>query len=316
MFLDLCRKVIFMIKTEDFKNFTVYHEDDSYQFCYITIKDESFFTDFASYILDFDMIKKHAAINLDVNIELTLRDYNEILNRLISFADFEKIYNTADFDDAVIEILNQEYIHEESDLRKDKWGRIGEYIFNILLDSFFNLDCIIRKFALNTSRNMPVYGIDTVHCSLEDKTFYFGESKMVDSIDNGINLIIKSLESYEAQISAEYYTIKNNNFTRSDKFMSLFEESLNRCLTFGELISYASINTIGIPIFISHGGTYDTTNILNKMKKIPSKKIFDLDTKYFFISVPVLNKEKFRTSFLEVLNKKIEECKTCIRETV
>ena len=44
---------------KDFKNFTVYHEDDSYQFCYITIKDESFFTDFASYILDFDMIKKH-----------------------------------------------------------------------------------------------------------------------------------------------------------------------------------------------------------------------------------------------------------------
>jgi len=41
-----------------------------------------------------------------------------------------------------------------------------------------------------------------------------------------------------------------------------------------------------------------------------------LDTKYFFISVPVLNKEKFRTSFLEVLSKKIEECKTCIRETV
>ena len=69
---------------------------------------------------------------------------------------------------------------------------------------------------------MPVYGIDTVHCSLEDKTFYFGESKMVDFIDNGINLIIKSLESYEAQISAEYYTIKNNNFTRSDKFMIIF----------------------------------------------------------------------------------------------
>lgn len=305
-----------MIKKEAFKNFTVYSEDDSYQFCYITINENCFFEDFASYILDFDMIKKHATVNLGINTELTIRDYNEILNRLQSFVDFEKIYNTADFDDAIVTILDQEYIEENSDLRRDKWGRIGEYIFNILLDSFFNLDCIIRKFALNTSRNMPVYGIDTVHCSLEKRIFYFGESKMVDSVDNGINLIIKSLENYEAQISSEFYTIKNNNFTKNNEFMQLFEESLYRCLNFSELISCIGIKTIGIPIFVSHGGDYDVNTIFKKMKKIPTKQLFNLETKYFFVSVPILDKARFRDAFINITNEKIEECKKCIKTSI
>ena len=140
-----------MITSQDFEKFTVYSEDDAYQFCYITIKEESFYEDFAHYILDFNMIKKHATINLGITEELSLRDYNEILNRLTAFVDFEKIYDVAQLDDSIIQILDKEYMSDGADLRKDKWGRIGEYIFNILLDSYFNLDCIVRKCALNTS---------------------------------------------------------------------------------------------------------------------------------------------------------------------
>ena len=261
------------------------------------------------------MIKKHAAINLGVTEELSLRDYNEVLNRLTSFVDFEKIYDVAQLDDSIIQILDEEYMSDGADLRKDKWGRIGEYIFNIILDSYFNLDCIVRKFALNTSRNMPVYGIDTVHCSLENHVFYFGESKMVGSIDNGIALIKKSLENCESQISSEYYTIKNNNFTRSTKFLQLFEDSLNRCLSFRELIEYIGITSIGIPVFISHAGSYDVDSIFKKMRKIPSKTLFDIETKYFFISVPILDKENFRDVFIEVLKEKIKECERCIKKT-
>lgn len=304
-----------MITTQDFEKFIVYSEDEAYQFCYITIKEQSFYEDFASYILDFNMIKKHAAINLDITTELTLRDYNEILNRLISFVDYEKIYDIAQFDDSIIQILDEEYLKDGADLRKDKWGRIGEYIFNIILDSFFNLDCVVRKFALNTSRNMPVYGIDTVHCSLENRIFYFGESKMVDSIDNGINLIKKSLENYEAQISNEYYTIKNNNFTRSTEFLKLFDECLLRCLKFTELIEYIGLSSIGIPVFVSHGGTYDVETVFKKMRNIPNKPLFNLETKYFLISVPILDKNRFRDSFINVVKEKIKECEKCIKKT-
>lgn len=303
-----------MITEEKFDKFVVYKEASNHQFCYITINEESFYEDFANYLLDFQMIKKHAAINLGIEEDLSLDDYNEIYLRLISFMDYEKIYDITSFDEAIIDILDSELIKENSDIRKDKWGKIGEYIFNIILDSYFNLDCIVRKFALNTSPNMSVFGIDTVHCSLSEKIFYFGESKTVDSLENGINLICRSLENYEAQISKEYYTIKNNNFTRSDSFIELFNDSLKRCLNFSDLIKATSITTIGIPVFIAHGGHYTVENVFKKLKTIPQKKLFDLDTKYFFISLPVINKSKFRESFISVIRDKIKECEECITE--
>lgn len=306
----------FMIVKEEFENFVVYKESECHQFCYITISQASFYEDFISYILDFKMLKKHATINLGIEEDLSLEDYNEIYNRLRAFVDLEKIYNVATLDKAIVEILDEELIKDSADLRKDKWGRIGEYIFNIILDSYFNLDCIVRKFALNTSRNMSVYGIDTVHCSLTDNTFYFGESKMVSDIKNGIKLIQKSLSCYEAQISEEYYTIRNNNFMRNEDFLELFDEGLKRCLRFTDLIKQANITTIGIPVFISHGGYYDTVKIFEELRKIPIKKLFGLETKYYLISVPIIDKNKFREMFVEIIRKKIEECEKCIQETI
>ncbi len=300
-----------MITQDTFDKFTVFRDTEAYQFIFITIDADSFYEDFSKYILDFQMIKKHANINLGIGEELSLQDYNNIYERLLSFIDFERIYDIASLDPAIIEILDNELI-KDSDLRKDKWGRIGEYVFNIILDSYFNLDCIIRKFTLNTSRNMSVYGIDTVHCSLKDKVLYFGESKMVDTIDNGISLIKKSLVSYEAQISKEYYTIKNNSFSRSTAFLDVFGDDLNHCLNFTSLIERTGINRIGIPIFISHGGKYNTEEVFAKMKTIEQVKLFGLDTIYYLISVPVLSKDNLRNAFVAEIREKIRECEQCI----
>lgn len=301
-----------MIIEECFDKFTVYKNDEKHQFCYITLNEDSFYNDFASYLLDFSMIKKHATINLGIEEELSIDDYNEIYCRLISFVDYEKIYSVAGFDQAIVDVLDTELIKDTEDFRKDKWGRIGEYIFNVILDSYFSLDCIIRKFALNTSPNMSVYGIDTLHCSLSNRTFYFGESKMVGNIDSGIKLICKSLEDYEAQIAKEYFTIKNNNINKSTEFLEIFNSSLKRCLSFEDLIELASLTTIAIPVFIAHGGNYDTTKIFKKLEDIPQKKLFGLETKYYLISVPIINKDNFREAFVRVIRTKIEECKECL----
>lgn len=303
-----------MITSQKYDKFTVYNDTEAYQFQFITINEESFFEDFSKYILDFSKIKKHANINLGINEEFSLQDYNNIYNRLLSFVDFERIFDVTSIDDSIVGILDKELIKEEK-IRRDKWGRIGEYIFNIILDSYFNLDCIIRKFTLNTSRNVSVYGIDTVHCSLKDKTLFFGESKMVDNIDNGILLIEKSLSSYEAQISEEYYTIKNNSFSRSDAFLKVFGDDLDHCLNFTSLIGRAGINKIGIPLFISHGGKFNTENVFSKMRAINQNKVFGLDTVYYLISVPVISKEKLRDAFVNVIREKIKECEQCIMKT-
>lgn len=303
-----------MIVEEKFDKFTVYKDTEKHQFCYVTIKEDSFYDDFASYLLDFSMIKKHATINLGIDDELSIDDYNEIYGRLISFVDFEKIYSVAGLDQSIISVLDDELIKDSADFRKDKWGRIGEYIFNVILDSYFKLDCIIRKFALNTSPNMSVYGIDTLHCSLREHIFYFGESKMVGSLDNGITLICKSLEEYEAQISKEYYTIKNNNINKNEEFVEVFNSSLKRCLSFTDLIRVASLTTIGVPIFIAHGGKFDAKYVFEKMSTIPQKNLFGLETKYFLISVPIINKSKFREAFIKVIRDKIEECRECLEK--
>ena len=303
-----------MIVEEKFDKFTVYKDTEKHQFCYVAIREDSFYDDFASYLLDFSMIKKHATINLGIDDELSIDDYNEIYGRLISFVDFEKIYSVAGLDQSIISVLDDELIKDSADFRKDKWGRIGEYIFNVILDSYFKLDCIIRKFALNTSPNMSVYGIDTLHCSLREHIFYFGESKMVGSLDNGITLICKSLEEYEAQISKEYYTIKNNNINKNEEFIEVFNSSLKRCLSFTDLIRVASLTTIGVPIFIAHGGKFDTKYVFEKMSTIPQKNLFGLETKYFLISVPIINKSKFREAFIKVIRDKIEECRECLEK--
>ena len=300
-----------MICSEAFDKFTVYKETEAHQFRYITIGETSFYEDFASYLLDFEMIKRHATVNLGIDEELTIDDYNEIYNRLIAFADFEKIYSAANIDQAIADVLDEELIKEKADLRKDKWGRIGEYIFNIILDSYFNLDCIVRKFALHTSPNMSVYGIDTVHCSLKDRTLFFGESKMVESLDNGVKLIIESLKSYEAQIAKEYYTIRNNNFRRNNEFLELFEYSMKRCLDFSSFIKATGIVKLCVPVFVSHGGTYSPEEVFKKLRKIPMKQLFNLETQYYFISVPIIDKNKFREAFINVIRLKIEECKGC-----
>ena len=161
---------------------------------------------------------------------------------------------------------------------------------------------------------MSVYGIDTLHCSLSEHTFYFGESKMVEGLDNGIKLICKSLKEYEAQISKEYYTIKNNNINKNDDFMEVFNSSLKRCLSFTDLIKTASLTTIGIPIFIAHGGEYETKEVFEKMSTIPQNNLFGLETKYFLITVPIISKTKFRDAFIKVIREKIEECRECLEK--
>ena len=42
-----------MITEEKFDKFTVYKDTEKHQFCYVTIKEDSFYNDFASYLLEF-----------------------------------------------------------------------------------------------------------------------------------------------------------------------------------------------------------------------------------------------------------------------
>lgn len=304
-----------MIEHKNFEDFDVYSENSEHQFRYIYINQQTFYEKLCRYLLNPSTLHLHATLNINADIELTKEDYREIYNRLIQFIDFEKVINIDGMlDPAIKSILDAELISSSSDLRKDKWGRIGEYIFNIILDTYFNLDCVIRKFALNTSPNMPVYGIDTVHCSVENKKIYFGESKCVTNISNGVELINKSLSNYEAQIAEEYFTLSDVNFKRSPKFLSAYAEYINTCLTFSEFVEALDMRSIGIPIFIAHAGKFDEEMVFAQLRKINRKKLFGLETEYIAISFPLLDKEKFRVKFIEEANNQLEAIRTCLKK--
>ena len=74
------------------------------------------------------------------------------------------------------------------------------------------------------------------------------------------------------------------------------------------------MTTIGVPVFIAHGGKYDTKDVFKKLDAIPQKSLFGLETKYFLISVPIISKVKFREAFVKVIRDKIEECRECLEK--
>lgn len=303
-----------MIVCTKYQDFDVYSESTEKQFRYIHINQPFFYERLCRWLLSPEMINAHATLNINVEAELSSENYREIYDRLIQFIDFEKIININYLlDPSIKSILDTELVNFSSDIRKDKWGRIGEYIFNIILDTYFNLDCVIRKFALNTSPNMPVYGIDTVHCSIENKCLYFGESKFVSDITKGVALINKSLEQYEAQIGKEYFNISNSNFRRNPKFLQMFQKYINICFTFTEFITELKMETIGIPIFIAHAGNFDETMVFSELRKIKKRTLFGLNTEYIVISFPILDKEQFRKAFVAEANSQLEEIKKCQR---
>lgn len=301
-----------MITCTKYQDFDIYNELTEKQFRYIHIKQPYFYEKLCKYLLSPEIINAHATLNINVDTNLSIENYREIYDRLIQFIDFEKVININDLlDPSIKSILDAELINFSADLRKDKWGRIGEYVFNIILDTYFNLDCVIRKFALNTSPNMSVYGIDTVHCSLKDKCLYFGESKFVSDIAKGVALINKSLEQYEAQIGKEYFNISNANFRRNPKFSRIYQKYINMCFTFSEFINEVKMETIGIPIFIAHAGNFDETTVFSELRKIKKQNLFGLNTEYIVISFPILDKEQFRKAFVAEANCQLEEIKKC-----
>ena len=76
--------------------------------------------------------------------------------------------------------------------------------------------------------------------------------------------------------------------------MEVFDSSLKKCLSFADLVRVASLTTIGVPIFIAHGGKYDTKDAFEKLDTIPQKSLFALSsaaeiplTAFFRISIKV-----------------------------
>jgi hypothetical protein len=298
-----------LTKTE---NFDIYHFENNYSFFHIKINNiDDFMNEFSDYILNEENLIQYIENDKNLTFTLSKRNMALIYKRLNLFID-DEIINIKITDNKIKEIISNEsqIISSNSNIykiRTSKIGRLGEYIFHTLLSKYFKYDCIIPKVALSTDKNMSVYGIDELFYSQKNNMLLFGESKFTKNLDNGIALINKSLESYEQEIKDEFMLVLSETQLKNKLFYDAFSGVHEICISFDEFIDKTDIKNIGIPLFIAHGIELNSNEILNKIRtKIKRNSFFNLNTIYYAISLPIIDKEKIILHFTKKIQEKME----------
>lgn len=294
------------VQKKEFDCFDVYFSGDGHSFVYADFKEtDSYIAGLVDYIFKEENLLNYAKRNNRIAFVGTERQYAKLYNNISMFLNTEiETLEVDNITDEVKDVLGQEYkfIDEDGKLKvqNDKVGKIGEYTFHLLLNNYFKLECVLPKFRCTTDRNMSVFGIDALFLDTLQKVIYFGESKFCKTIDNGITLINRSLEKYEEQIDEEYRIVLSDDeaFKLSLEFEEVFGESKQICISFRKFIETANIEKIGVPIFVAHGSTQGSDigpeEYLDKFnKKIKRNSYFGIDVSYIFISLPVIDKNKF-----------------------
>lgn len=307
------KKVTPKIVTKSYSSFNVHNIADNYSFYHIDITDtKKFFEGLCAFLLNEDNLIRYSTNKSAVRFEPTVINFIKVYRELNNFIDEENL-DSFEFDVEIEAVISEEFgeIEEENGkklIRASKIGRIGEYIFHIFLSDYFGFNCIIPKVKLTTDRNMSIHGIDVLFLNKKDETILFGESKVTNKIENGIVMINKSLQNYEKEIREEYMLILTNNHLKLNGLEDVFPGQTEVCLTFDDFIKSTQIKYIGVPIFIAHGTELDYEVILDSLeKKIKRKKYFNLETKYYVISLPIISKKVFMEYITSVIRRKMEE---------
>lgn len=298
-------------------NFTVYKSDNYHTFISISIDEkheENFFKDLFSYFFTDEKLLMYANNKTNIKFSPTKINYCTLYKNLsLYFIDEENIeININDFNEITKEVLldEEELLKKDSKfyVRKDKIGKIGEYIFSSLLRDYYKFDCIIPKLLLTTDPNMNVYGIDALFYSEKDDLLMFGEAKVSKNLNNGIKLISESLKDYDRQIQQEYKCVLSNSILSKllSKFPERFGDIAAVCISIEDFIEKAEIKTIGIPLFIAHGEDTNPNEIIETLKNISVGKVLGIATRLVVISLPIVDKKKFTVYFTKFIKEKLE----------
>lgn len=309
------------MNVEGFDGFTVYNEDNKYSFIYMNFEDESKFLEgFVSYIFEEENLLLYSELSTGLNFKPGKREYVKLYKNIQYFLN-EELMNLVivDLDTELEAVVCEEYKYIKDDkgrlkIQQDKIGKIGEYIFHLILTRYFGYKCIIPKFRITTDRNMSAFGIDTLFYDDEESEILFGEAKFSKKLINGVSLVNRSLEDYEQNIKEEYLLVlSNENFNLNSSFLNKYKDTIEVCTTFEDFIRESNVNSVIIPIFIAHGdgNKEKIEKFLDILNSVNSNKMLGLETKYLLISLPVIDKEKFVDFAIRMaVNKAREyECK-------
>lgn len=301
--------------TQKFDCFTVYQMDNTSQFFHIMIcNPELFYNKLFDYFFSEDRLLRYAENTSSLAFTPSKRNYVCLFKEMKKFIDLknlelplhrleEELKDLLEKDGRLINNEGQTIIHS------DKIGKIGEYIFCCILSDFFKFDCILPKAHLQTDYNMSIYGIDTLYYSQKNDLLLFGESKVSKSVDIGVKLINASLKEYSQQLKDEFALILSDRVLQ--KTLNVFGEKygdiVNECISVEDFIEKAAIKNIGIPIFIAHGENNNPEDVFKKLTHIKQQNFFGLNTQYYLITLPILDKTKFSEKFTEFIKEKEDE---------
>lgn len=299
--------------------FTVFYTENSNAktFFHIQLNDNNnFYYSLYDYFFSEDKLIQHIKNKKGITFSPNRMQYIELFQHLQNYIDSENLeIDITNYNESIISILKEEYPTEERDskifARTDKFGKIGEYIFCSILSNYFGYNCIIPKVHYTTDNNMSVYGIDTLFYSENENLLLFGESKFCSNLGNGLSLVSKSLSNYQLQIQEEYRLVLSGQILKNypSIFNERFGDARDNSYTVEEFIQRAEIQKIGIPIFIAHGNEINEASILTRLNNISHNRFFELDTIYYYISLPVINKDNLMTCFKQRINEKMNEYK-------
>lgn len=294
------------MQIKSYSKFTVYEFNDKYIFIHVDLGTDKLYSELLNYYFSEKKILSYFLNKTNITFDKTKADYASLYKGLANFFDEEN-------KEVDLELLKKElseYIDWEEygddellKFRKDKAGKIGEYIFHHILNEYFNLSCVIPKITLGTSPNMSVYGIDVIFWDAENYMLLFGESKVSKSLDNGVSLINTSLGKYKKQIEHEHLMVLSKNLLPIE-LPDKLKVFINTAVSFEKFIELSDIKIIGIPIFIMHGSDLDITSIRNVLNKIDKIELWDLEIVYYIISIPIFDKNKFQSIAIDFFREK------------
>lgn len=297
------------IEKTDYENFVVYQKENKYTFIHVNISTDEFYNHLIDYFFSEKKILNYANNTTDMSFKPDERNYVSVFRNIKIFLDSEtEEIDINLFKSELSRFLSLEEFRDDEliKFRKDKMGKIGEYILHVILSEYFNFTCIIPKLNLITDRNMSVFGIDTLFYSQEENMIMFGESKVSKNIDAGINAIRTSLKKYEQNIDEEYLLILSKEMYK--KVMKVipekYEGELERCINFSDFVKESGIKTLGVPLFVLHGECISEELILEKFDGIEETSLFGLDTMYLMISLPVIDIDNFKVNFIENIKRR------------
>lgn len=286
----------------------VYNDEDKNIFIHINIDKDTFYDELIRFFFTEEKLLGYINNKTEIDFNATIEEFVDLYKTLTDFIDDENLeVDIIDFKKELSNYIDWEKYSDDEllKLRRDKIGKVGEYILHNILFDYFKFICILPKLVLATNKNMSVFGIDVIFWDYNEKMILFGESKVSKNLDDGIRLINKSLKNYEHQIREEFRTtlsrkLHNNNLPNEIK------EYIGKAMNFEKFIEISKTEKIGIPIFIMSGDDIDVNQITKKLDKIKKQKLLNLDVKYYIINIPIIDKNIFQTKILKFLRERCD----------